>query len=70
LCGNDLKTLLDFCGSPQNDAMERVMGIEDKTGVDRESRRALIYIDNSVYTPPKSSCFVPFVPKIVPENRG
>ena len=28
LCGNDLQTLLDFCGSPQNDAVERVMGIE------------------------------------------
>jgi hypothetical protein len=26
LCGNDLQTLLDFCGSPQNDAVERVMG--------------------------------------------
>lgn len=23
LCGNDLQTLLDFCGSPQNDAVER-----------------------------------------------
>ena len=28
LCGNDLQTLLDFCGSPQNDAVERAMGIE------------------------------------------
>ena len=28
LCGNDLQTLLDFCGSPQNDAVERVKGIE------------------------------------------
>ncbi len=28
LCGNDLQTLLDFCGSPQNDAVERVEGIE------------------------------------------
>ncbi len=28
LCDNDLQTLLDFCGSPQNDAVERVMGIE------------------------------------------
>ena len=27
LYGNDLKTLLDFCGSPQNDAVERAMGI-------------------------------------------
>ena len=26
LCGNDLQTLLDFCGSPQNDAVERVKG--------------------------------------------
>ena len=26
LCGNDLQTLLDFCGSPQNDAVERAMG--------------------------------------------
>ena len=23
MCGNDLQTLLDFCGSPQNDAVER-----------------------------------------------
>ena len=28
LCGNDLQTLVDFCGSPQNDAVERVKGIE------------------------------------------
>ncbi len=28
LCGNDLQTLLDFCGSPQIDAVERVKGIE------------------------------------------
>ena len=28
LRGNDLQTLLDFCGSPQIDAVERVMGIE------------------------------------------
>ena len=28
LCGNDLQTLLDFCGSPQNDAVERVKGVE------------------------------------------
>lgn len=28
LCGNDLQALLDFCGSPQIDAVERVMGIE------------------------------------------
>ena len=28
LYGNDLQTLLDFCGSPQNDAVERVKGIE------------------------------------------
>ena len=28
LCGNDLQTLLDFCGSLQNDAVERAMGIE------------------------------------------
>ena len=28
LCGNDLQTLLDFCGSPQNDAVERAKGIE------------------------------------------
>ena len=28
LCGNDLQTLLDFCGSPQIDAVERAMGIE------------------------------------------
>ena len=28
LCGNSLRTLLDFCGSPQNDAVERVKGIE------------------------------------------
>ena len=28
LCGNDLQTPLDFCGSPQNDAVERAMGIE------------------------------------------
>ena len=28
LCGNDLQTLLDFCGSPQIDTVERVMGIE------------------------------------------
>lgn len=28
--GNDLQTLLDFCGSPQNDAVERVMGIYPK----------------------------------------
>ncbi len=28
LCGNHLQTLLDFCGSPQNDAVERVKGIE------------------------------------------
>lgn len=26
--GNDLQTLLDFCGSPQIDAVERAMGIE------------------------------------------
>lgn len=25
MCGNDLQTLLDFCGSPQNDAVERAM---------------------------------------------
>ena len=25
---NDLQNFLDFCGSPQNDAVERVMGIE------------------------------------------
>lgn len=30
LCGNDLQTLLDFCGSPQNDAVERVMGTENR----------------------------------------
>jgi len=29
LCGNDLQTLLDFCGSPQNDAVERVKESED-----------------------------------------
>ena len=28
LCGNDLQTLLDFCGSPQIDTVERVKGIE------------------------------------------
>lgn len=28
LCGNDLQTLLDFCGSPQNDAVERAKGVE------------------------------------------
>ena len=28
LCGKDLQTLLDFCGSPQIDAVERVKGIE------------------------------------------
>ena len=28
LWSNDLQTLLDFCGSPQNDAVERVKGIE------------------------------------------
>ena len=28
MCGNDLQTLLDFCGSPQIDAVERVKGIE------------------------------------------
>ncbi|MCK2087321.1 hypothetical protein MXC99_03890 [Thauera aromatica] len=26
LCGNDLQTLLDFFGDPQNDAVERVKG--------------------------------------------
>ena len=28
MCGNDLQTLLDFCGSPQIDTVERVKGIE------------------------------------------
>ncbi|WP_208535229.1 hypothetical protein, partial [Pseudomonas aeruginosa] len=28
LCGKDLQTLLDFCGSPQIDAVERAKGIE------------------------------------------
>ena len=28
LCANDLQTLVDFCGSPQNDAVERAKGIE------------------------------------------
>ena len=28
LRSNDLQTLLDFCGSPQNDAVERAKGIE------------------------------------------
>ncbi|RQI31141.1 hypothetical protein IPC18_19350 [Pseudomonas aeruginosa] len=28
LCGNDLQALLDFCGSPQIDAVERAKGIE------------------------------------------
>ena len=28
LCDNDLQTLLDFCGSPRTDAVERVKGIE------------------------------------------
>src|SRR5574338_1236011 len=28
LCANDLHTLLDFCGSPQIDMVERVKGIE------------------------------------------
>ncbi len=32
LCGNDLQTLLDFCGSPQNDAVERAKGIEPLFG--------------------------------------
>lgn len=27
LCGNDLQTLLDFCGSPQIDTVERALGI-------------------------------------------
>lgn len=34
LCGNDLQALLDFCGSPQIDAVERAMGIEsDQKGI-------------------------------------
>ena len=28
LCANDLQILLDFCGTPQIDAVERVKGIE------------------------------------------
>ncbi|EPL9725981.1 hypothetical protein MKS81_005645, partial [Pseudomonas aeruginosa] len=28
MCGKDLQTLLDFCGSPQIDAVERAKGIE------------------------------------------
>jgi hypothetical protein len=27
LCANDLQIFLDFCGTPQIDAVERVMGI-------------------------------------------
>ena len=28
MCAKDLQIILDFCGSPQNDAVERVKGIE------------------------------------------
>ena len=28
MCANDLHILLDFCGTPQIDAVERVKGIE------------------------------------------
>ena len=42
LCGNDLQTLLDFCGSPQNDAVERVMGIEPTLAVGWEDGLAAI----------------------------
>lgn len=31
LCDNDLQTLLDFCGPPQNVALERVKGIESNS---------------------------------------
>ncbi|GAA0777472.1 hypothetical protein GCM10009108_13130 [Castellaniella ginsengisoli] len=33
LHGNDLQTLLDFCGNPQNDAVERVMGTSRRTQI-------------------------------------
>ncbi len=28
MCANDLQILLDFCGTPQIDAVERVKGVE------------------------------------------
>ena len=43
LCGNDLQTLLDFCGSPQNDAVERVKGIEPSSEAWEASALPLSY---------------------------
>lgn len=40
LCGNDLQTLLDFCGSPQIDTVERAMENKSVGAFGRSSRCA------------------------------
>ena len=42
LCANDLQILLDVCGTPQIDAVERVKGVEPSSSAWESKKRTLL----------------------------